>query len=165
MGTTLEHPPTSTPTQAPATGVTREAPAVSPMVERDRTRLFTDFRYAESARQVPDVEFGQVKRTAMGVSVASDDDQFERRLVAGDTFTSDKSKELLVSEYLLYRLGIADDADRDRGMGTGTDGSRAPAAVDQRLLLAANAGRVRGRAVHAHDRIGETAQVGSRTSS
>ena len=36
MGTTLEHP--STPTQAPATGVTREAPAVSPMVERDRTR-------------------------------------------------------------------------------------------------------------------------------
>src|SRR3954463_2431000 len=40
MGTTLEHPSTSTstPTQAPATGVTREAPAVSPMVERDRTR-------------------------------------------------------------------------------------------------------------------------------
>src|SRR4051812_28116043 len=36
MGSTLEHP--STPTQAPATGVTREAPAVSPMVERDRTR-------------------------------------------------------------------------------------------------------------------------------
>src|SRR3954465_2746559 len=38
MGTTLEHPSTSTPTQAPATGGTREAPAVSPMVERDRTR-------------------------------------------------------------------------------------------------------------------------------
>src|SRR3954468_20195252 len=36
MGTTLEHQ--STPTQAPATGVTREAPAVSPLVERDRTR-------------------------------------------------------------------------------------------------------------------------------
>src|SRR3954471_1418534 len=37
MGTTLEHP--STPAEAtPATGVTREAPAVSPMVERDRTR-------------------------------------------------------------------------------------------------------------------------------
>src|SRR3954463_11687693 len=37
MGTTLEH--TSTHAEAPpATGVTREAPAVSPMVERDRTR-------------------------------------------------------------------------------------------------------------------------------
>src|SRR5436853_82666 len=32
------------------------------LVERDRTRLFTDFRYAESARHVPDVEFAQVKR-------------------------------------------------------------------------------------------------------
>src|SRR3954469_6432099 len=37
MGTTLEH--TSTHAEAPpATGATREAPAVSPMVERDRTR-------------------------------------------------------------------------------------------------------------------------------
>jgi pSer/pThr/pTyr-binding forkhead associated (FHA) protein len=37
MGTTLEHQ--TTPAEAPgATGVTREAPAVSPMVERDRTR-------------------------------------------------------------------------------------------------------------------------------
>ena len=36
------------------------------LVERDRTRLFTDFRYAESARQVPDVEFGQVKRNVYG---------------------------------------------------------------------------------------------------
>src|SRR3954449_11247586 len=34
MGTTLEHPTTP----SDATGVTREAPAVSPMVERDRTR-------------------------------------------------------------------------------------------------------------------------------
>jgi len=36
------------------------------LVERDRTRLFTDFRYAESARQVPDVEFAQVKRNVYG---------------------------------------------------------------------------------------------------
>jgi pSer/pThr/pTyr-binding forkhead associated (FHA) protein len=37
MGTTLEHP--TPPAEAPgATGVTREAPAVSAMVERDRTR-------------------------------------------------------------------------------------------------------------------------------
>src|SRR3954449_900347 len=34
MGTTLEHPTTP----SDATGVTREAPAVSPLVERDRTR-------------------------------------------------------------------------------------------------------------------------------
>jgi putative ABC transport system permease protein len=57
------------------------------------------------------LEFGKHKPSAQGVSVAYDDDQFEHRLVAGSGFTSNHGDELLVSEYLLYRLGIADDAD------------------------------------------------------
>jgi Xaa-Pro aminopeptidase len=40
------------------------------LVERDRVRLFTDFRYAESARQVPDVEFAEVKRDVYGALAA-----------------------------------------------------------------------------------------------
>jgi len=36
------------------------------LVECDRVRLFTDFRYAESARQVPDVEFTEVRRDLYG---------------------------------------------------------------------------------------------------
>jgi putative ABC transport system permease protein len=63
------------------------------------------------------IEFDQHQRTALGVSVATDDDQFERRLVAGETFTSDSAKELLVSEYLLYRLGIANDSDVRKVIG------------------------------------------------
>jgi Xaa-Pro aminopeptidase len=36
------------------------------LVERDRVRLFTDFRYAESARQLQDVEFAEVRRNVYG---------------------------------------------------------------------------------------------------
>jgi Xaa-Pro aminopeptidase len=36
------------------------------LVERDRVRLFTDFRYAESARRIQDVEFAQVRRNMYG---------------------------------------------------------------------------------------------------
>src|SRR5689334_24832577 len=33
------------------------------LVERDRVRLYTDFRYIDSARSVPDVEVVQTKRS------------------------------------------------------------------------------------------------------
>src|SRR5437588_61034 len=36
------------------------------LVERDRVRLFTDFRYAESARRVEGVELVEVKRNLYG---------------------------------------------------------------------------------------------------
>jgi Xaa-Pro aminopeptidase len=36
------------------------------LVEQDRTRLFTDFRYIESARAVPDVDVVQTKRNLIG---------------------------------------------------------------------------------------------------
>jgi Xaa-Pro aminopeptidase len=36
------------------------------LVEQDRTRLFTDFRYLEAARGVPDVEVVQTKRDVIG---------------------------------------------------------------------------------------------------
>lgn len=39
---------------------------VSLVVEPERVRLFTDFRYAEAARAVPDVEFVETRREAIG---------------------------------------------------------------------------------------------------
>src|SRR5207253_3313329 len=63
------------------------------------------------------IQFDQWQRTALGVSVGHDDDQFERRLVAGKSFSSDRGFDVLVSEYLLYRLGIADDAAIDKVIG------------------------------------------------
>jgi Xaa-Pro aminopeptidase len=36
------------------------------LVEPDRTRLFSDFRYASAAREVPDVEFAETKRDVIG---------------------------------------------------------------------------------------------------
>src|SRR3954454_3024010 len=41
MGSTLEQHPTSATSPADATALTRETPAVSPLVERDRTRAAT----------------------------------------------------------------------------------------------------------------------------
>src|SRR5581483_2856182 len=55
------------------------------LVERDRVRLFTDFRYVEAAREVPDVEVVMTRRNLIGelAEILSGRIAFERSLSYG----------------------------------------------------------------------------------
>jgi putative ABC transport system permease protein len=57
------------------------------------------------------VQFDHFDKMARGVGVAWDDVQFQNRLVAGEPFASNQGRNILVSEYLLYQLGITSDKD------------------------------------------------------
>lgn len=63
------------------------------------------------------VHFGKKAITAMTVSAPPDERFYPQRVVAGSFFTADQPHALVVSEYLLYRLGVTDEADVARALG------------------------------------------------
>ena len=53
---------------------------------------------------------GGKNEPALTVSTILQDEAFRNRLIAGDYFTAPDDRGVLVSEYLLYKLGVRDDA-------------------------------------------------------
>jgi putative ABC transport system permease protein len=54
---------------------------------------------------------GNQAEYAMAISAVPGDERLASRIVAGQFLASDDTKEVIVSEHLLYELGVADDAD------------------------------------------------------
>jgi putative ABC transport system permease protein len=54
---------------------------------------------------------------ALAISAGLRDEQFRDRVIAGDFFTSPDSRDVLVSELLMYKLGVRDDADLNAAVG------------------------------------------------
>jgi putative ABC transport system permease protein len=54
----------------------------------------------------------------MTCSASVDERSYRQRLVAGSFFTAEQPRGLVVNEYLLYRLGIHDEADVARAVGS-----------------------------------------------
>jgi putative ABC transport system permease protein len=60
---------------------------------------------------------GRDGQSVMTAGLRGDDEKFERRLVAGRGFESNKEQAVIVSEWLLYRWEIRDDDDVRRVVG------------------------------------------------
>lgn len=129
------------PATQPAADVTGNISA--PRRERLRTAL-ADYEAARSARErvklteqnlarlaaIPHVArlvampwqsghvvLGEAAQQAHIVSARPDDALYRQRLVAGRFFETPDEPSVVVSEFLLYRLGVVDDADFERAVG------------------------------------------------
>jgi putative ABC transport system permease protein len=96
-------------------------PVPSVKLTRDRLR---DLEGIDHVRTVvlSGVAYGRAvlgdknENTPVGTA-AADDEHFRNRVTAGDYFSAADAPEALLSEFLLYRLGVRDDADLGRVIG------------------------------------------------
>jgi putative ABC transport system permease protein len=83
-------------------------------LSREMLSRLASVRHVEAvipvARQVSSVLVGRRSQTAEIGSARHDDELYRERLVAGRFFSSPAEPVALVSEYLLYRCGITDEA-------------------------------------------------------
>jgi putative ABC transport system permease protein len=90
-------------------------PGAGTALTRDRLRELEGIAHVRSV-VLSGVSYGRAvfgtkaEYTAVGAATL-DDDHFRDRVVAGDYFSAADADEALVSEFLLYRLGVRDDAD------------------------------------------------------
>lgn len=63
------------------------------------------------------VAFGGKAEVVQTIAASADDPLLRTRLEAGATFAHPESRSVVVSEYLLYLLGVADDAEVQKALG------------------------------------------------
>jgi putative ABC transport system permease protein len=78
---------------------------------------------------------GESPLTVLSFAASADNLHFRNRLVAGDYFTSDSERGVLVSEYLLYHWNIIDDDDVDSVVGRKIRLTYRPQRPTPRVLL------------------------------
>ncbi len=93
----------------------RHRPPPSVKLTRDRLEELARLEHVRGA-VVGDAypvkaSLGDRDNATMAVSSGLRDDKLRERLIAGDFFAASTGNEVLVSELLLYKLGVADDAE------------------------------------------------------
>jgi putative ABC transport system permease protein len=91
-------------------------------LDQDRVRALARVPHVKSVMPFLHKNVGVQMKSKQPLNVlcfgaSADNQHFRNRIVAGDYFTSDHERGVLVSEYLLYRWHITDDDDVDSVVG------------------------------------------------